>query len=135
MQVKKSKNGGTAGPWDRGVSFQSSIVAVHNADHHGILTPRKRTSNISKAQAVAGEFDSDGGGNDVAEECVPLPGSIVQFTIPTASPADKRRGRQKLKQMLYYAYSKSFVSASTFNEAEFREMLQEGKMPICNLYA
>lgn len=130
LQVKKQRGEGTAkAPWARGAAFHSSVVATHNFRAHGIQTKRKQISTQKKATAVAdcsSEEEKEAGTSNAS-------GPMDGLAVRVQSALDKRRGRQKLKQILFYVYSKCYVSASTFNEPEFREMLQEGASPVLNL--
>jgi hypothetical protein len=58
----------------------------------------------------------------------PADGPLDKFAEPSAAWRDKVRGRQKVKQMLWYVYAQGLISASTFNGPEFRTMLCEGAL-------
>jgi hypothetical protein len=128
LQVKKQRDEQTARPsWARGASFHSSLVASHNCNVHGIETKRRKVSKQQKAIAVADCSSADEHASNASA------GPMDAFAAsPVQSATDKRRGRQKLKQMLFYVYSRCYVSSSTFNEPEFREMLHEGASLVLN---
>jgi hypothetical protein len=144
LQLKKAKNGDTPSAWDRGATFHSSIVHSHNESKHKILSTGRKAAKLKRVRAVIDNFDdSDDGATGDTEESEPEKNKAPRNAnqVPSVKPhggpmdnyvksirksIDKVRGKQKMGQMLWYVYGENLVSASAFNGAEFRKMLQAG---------
>ena len=108
-------------------AYNCTNIVKHNAKVHNQNSKQARQADFSM---VAGVMEESGG---VLTSPSFASAPLQKFLKSITNVQERRRARQKVKQMRFYVYGKCSISAWTLNDPYFREVLKAvQRSQLCN---